>query len=161
MGGMFTRNTEFKGDLSVWDVKKVKMMSGMFEEAGIENSGIGQWDTESLTYACTMFEGAKGLSIDIDLSKWNTGNLRWMVRMFRDSALVDGGIGNWAVTSSASTSRLLSGTYFTGTLDRWPPEKRSQALQGVLSRSTLSPHQRFGTKYSRDDRIGMGFAVHV
>lgn len=146
MGSMFRRNTEFKGNLSVWDVKKVRMMSGMFEESGIDDSGIRHWNTASLEFAAGMFQGAKQLSNKLDLSKWTTCKCRGMQHMFSDSALVDGGIGNWDVTPGASTYKMLSGTKFIGDLGRWPTDERTQALLGVMG------HGSFGTS-SRQPRI--------
>ncbi len=52
MGGMFCKNTEFKGDLSTWDVSNVTHMNGMFEGAGIEDSGIGNWNTSNVRFCC-------------------------------------------------------------------------------------------------------------
>jgi hypothetical protein len=43
-------------------------MAGMFGHTAIEDSGIANWNTASLTYATSMFFEAKHLSAGLDLS---------------------------------------------------------------------------------------------
>jgi hypothetical protein len=164
---MFMNNTEFKGDLSVWDVKSVKRMASMFQGAGIENSGIRHWNTASLELASGMFEGAKLLSSDLDLSKWSIGKLGGIVDMFKDSALIDGKIGQWDVRGieTEAMRNMLSGTKFIGKLRSWPAGKRKQALIGVLRFGSTRyivqpnlPHPRFGTEARIEENIRLVFA---
>lgn len=56
----FQENSEFRGDLSTWDVREVNNMTGMFSFSGLMDSGIGNWALTSLTRATSMVrESAK------------------------------------------------------------------------------------------------------
>ena len=138
MSFMFKDNTEFKGDLSTWDVSKVLGMSYMFKGAGIVDSGIGNWNTGSMDSARGMFQDAKNLSQDLDLSKWNTSKCERMRRMFQESAIINSGIGNWDVRK-ADTRYMLKGTYFTGSLDNWDQDKKDRACEGIKSAPQAGP----------------------
>jgi hypothetical protein len=147
MQGVFYSNTEFKGDLSTWDVSNVKMMRSMFANSGIQNSGIAYWNTACLQDASYMFSES-GLRPDVDLSKWNTKHCSDMDSMFKKTAIVNSGIGRWDVRA-AKTDYMLEGTHFSGDLDEWPMKQRDDALKGVLTRfgtrRTTSRPTRFGT----------------
>jgi hypothetical protein len=156
MQGVFYSNTEFKGDLSTWDVSNVKMMRSMFANSGIQNSGIAYWNTACLQDASYMFSES-GLRPDVDLSKWNTKNCRDMSSMFENTAIVDSGIGRWDVSSVVLTGNMLQGTRFSGNLDKWPAKQRRAALKGCKgaltrfgTRRTASWPTRFGTAEPRD-----------
>jgi surface protein len=144
MSGVFHSNTEFKGDLSTWDVSNVKKTDSMFSESGIQNSGIAYWNTASLQDASHMFSHSSLLP-EVDLSKWNTKNCEDMRHMFAKTAIVDSGIGRWNV-SAAKTDYMLRGTRFSGIFENWPAKQHADAVNGVLSRfGTTSRLTRFGT----------------
>jgi surface protein len=111
MSGVFHSNTEFKGDLSTWDVSNVKKADSMFHKSGIQNSGIAYWNTASLQDASEMFSNSNLLP-EVDLSKWNTKSCEDMSYMFAKTAIVDSGIGRWNV-SAAKTDYMLQGTRAT------------------------------------------------
>ena len=48
----------FSGDLSKWDVSRVKDMSGMFLLAPKFNGDISKWDVSSVTMMSYMFNRA-------------------------------------------------------------------------------------------------------
>jgi surface protein len=131
MSYAFAGNTEFKGDLSTWDVSKVANMAGMFLKAGIEDSGIGDWNTASLEKAESMFHEAGNLSRDLDLSGWTMGKCTNMTAMFQGSAIIDNGIGKWKVNDLAFTDFMLSDTHFKGAFkEGWPEKRQTLALRG-------------------------------
>jgi surface protein len=86
---LFQNNISFNQDLSSWDTSKVRRMATMFSGAvafnngqnpGIDNVGIGVWDTSSLgigrpaaRVAANMFNGA--ISFNQDLSGWCVTNV--------------------------------------------------------------------------------------
>lgn len=131
MACMFRNNLQFKGYIGTWDVSKVENANGMFAGAGIEDSGIGSWNTEGLSAAMLMFHRAPNLSKALDLSRWTFGPNPKMHSMFQESGIVDCKIGAWNVTN-ANTYKMLNGaTKFTGLGSlqppNWPKEKRDAA----------------------------------
>ncbi len=113
---MFYENTEFRGDLSTWDVRKVTNMVSTFAKAGIQDSGIGNWDVRSLETAAHMFANAQFLSTDLDLSRWNMGNCKDLSFMFEQSAIRDNsGVGNWTLHPTAKTREMFhDAAFFSG-----------------------------------------------
>lgn len=132
MIGTFSGNTEFEGDLSTWDVSKVMFMSIMFHSSGIQDSGIGLWNTASLEKADAMFQSAKSIDRDLNLAGWKTEKCKDMRGMFRGSAIVDSNIGKWNV-EKADVTNMLRDTRFKGDLSGWSSGQHAIALQGVLS----------------------------
>jgi hypothetical protein len=126
MRNAFQSNAQFKGYIGTWDVRKVKDMALMFYEAGIEDSGIGSWNTKRLSSARSMFKGAKGLSKDLDLSRWTFGPKPNLSSMFEGSGVVDCGIGNWDVSQANTRDMLKDANSFTGFMSlktpKWPTE---------------------------------------
>jgi hypothetical protein len=127
MNDMFFLNRDFKGYIGMWNVRGVESMAGMFGHTAIEDSGIANWNTASLTDATSMFFEAKQLSAGLDLSGWKFGPRPVLFSMFARSGIVDCKIGEWDV-SGAYTHDMLSGaTAFTGNLEKWPPDKVTKA----------------------------------
>ena len=139
MSSMFSINMEFKGYIGTWDVSGVASMDGMFKLTPIEDSGLANWNTASLTDASHMFHRTKGLSTDLDLSGWIFGPKPDLRHMFSRSNIVDCGIGNWDVTDADTHGMLLGADAFTGSLASWPPIKVADA-QGPSA-----PVQAFGS----------------
>ena len=126
----FGYNKEFKGYLGTWDVSNVTGMSEMFTEAGIEDSGIANWNTARLISARHMFLRTEHLSADLDLSRWTFGPDINMGFMFGGSNLVDGGIGQWNVADANTGGMLADASKFTGYMslkENWPPDKLDSA----------------------------------
>jgi hypothetical protein len=131
MTSMFRKNAGFKGYIGTWDVGKVEDMSSMFAGAGIEDSGIGSWNMASVTSTKLMFSEVPNLSKGLDLSRWNFTESCDMSGMFWDSSLVDGGIGNWAVSQAETQNMLTGANKFTGFRSlkppKWPENKVNDA----------------------------------
>lgn len=161
MTNMFSGNVEFKGDLSTWDVSKVVDMRHMFQRAGIEDSGIGNWNTASLVDAASMFKEAKNISVDLDLSGWDTKQCTNMTAMFQGSAIVDCGLGRWDVTNADTTGMLDGATSFRGDLTKWTSDKQQAtalAAGRVSVASVSAGSSGFGTKPSTEKQIQKIFA---
>jgi hypothetical protein len=151
MSHMFHRNTEFRGDLSTWDVRTVKNMTSTFKEAGITNSGIGSWDVRSLEEAPYMFESALFLSRKLDFSLWNMQNCKNLAFMFLKSAIEDNNIGEWTLHRDANTiGMLIDAASFTGNLSKWRERHKDAAKwEGHNSDAAAVPEtQSFGTTRS-------------
>jgi hypothetical protein len=125
-------------------------MTGMFEGAAIEDSGIGDWNTASLEDAATMFKNAGHLSRGLDLSGWTMGKCTNVVSMFQYSAIIDSKIGEWKVNDRASTICMFSATNFNGIFGRgWPDAQRANALLGV-NRGTVPVNT---ASFGKDDGV--------
>jgi hypothetical protein len=129
MSKMFFGTDQFKGHIGTWDVSGVRSMGEMFFDSAIEDSGIANWNTASLVYASGMFHMAHQLSDRLDLSAWVFGDNVDMTDMFRNSRIVDCGIGTWKVASANTRGMLTGATRFTGhaSLANWPPKKLKDA----------------------------------
>ena len=124
MNDMFFENANFKGYVGTWDVSRVEYMAGMFNRAGIEDSGIANWNTISVADASHMFYMAPSLSESLNLSGWVFGREPDLHSMFKESSIVDCGIGDWNVDDADVSDMLLDADRFTGDLNlKWPPEK--------------------------------------
>ena len=82
MHGMFAGCYSFNSDLSKWDVSNVEDMFSMFASCVDFNSNIADWDVRKVKNMGFMFEECK--SFDCDLSKWNTRKVKNMAGMFRN-----------------------------------------------------------------------------
>ena len=132
MNDMFFANADFKGYVGAWDVSRVEWMGGMFNRAGIEDSGIANWNTRSVLDASHMFYMARSLSEGLKLSGWRFAPEPDLGSMFAESSIVDCGIGDWKVEDADVTGMLFGADSFTGNLLKWPPEKVRDAEVPVL-----------------------------
>ena len=147
MSGMFKGNTEFRGDVSTWDVSGVLTMDEMFAGSGIVD-GVGSWDVGELQSARRMFAGALHVSPTLRLSRWNVGKCTDLSSMFAGSSVTDNGIGEWKLHAEAKTAGMLPAS-FTGSLHKWSEKHRSDA------RAAPAPHspspQAFGALGARSE----------
>ena len=67
--------SKFNGDISSWDVSKVKDMSAMFEDSIFEGD-ISQWDVSGVENMNFMFTDS---NFNGDISHWNVSNVKKMV----------------------------------------------------------------------------------
>jgi hypothetical protein len=164
MTSMFRKNWEFKGHIGTWDVGKVKKMDYMFagmtgfsgpEISGtaIEDSGIGNWNTSSLTDASYMFLSAKQLSRNLDLSRWTFGENPNMTGMFKNSGIVDCGIGDWNVSNANTTDMLAGARRFTAFKRlKWPEPKINDANVPDEQKTHVRA-SAFGAEYAADRNL--------
>jgi hypothetical protein len=164
MTNMFRKNLQFKGHIGTWDVRKVKKMDYMFagmvafsepEISGtaIEDSGIGNWNTSSLIDASYMFLSAKQLSRNLDLSRWTFGENPNMTGMFKNSGIVDCGIGDWNVSNANTRDMLADARRFTAFKRlRWPEPKINDANVPDEQKTHVRA-SAFGAEYAADTTL--------
>lgn len=99
------KGSDFKGDVSQWDISKVRDMSGMFENVKTLNSNFGTWNTKNMRRIDDMF---KGTSFAGDLSNWNTNYLVSANGTFELAGDVKG-IDKWNITSLRNMDRIFKG----------------------------------------------------
>jgi len=87
--------TTFNGDISDWDVSNVKDMSGMFCGAKKFNQDISRWEVGSVTNMNGMFYCAPNFNQDI--SKWEVGSVSNMEDMFNGATSFNQNISDWVV----------------------------------------------------------------
>ena len=73
MQGMLFNTIIFNGDISSWDVSRVKFMDGMFQGASSFNQNISGWNTSSATSMTRMFKDAS--SFNQNISSWNVSSV--------------------------------------------------------------------------------------
>ena len=71
--------TDFRGDVSLWDVSRVTSMTGMFAASKFRGD-IADWDVSNVVDMGFMFEDAQYFHCDI--SKWDVSKVTDMSRMF-------------------------------------------------------------------------------
>ena len=89
MSALF-HNSEFDGDISLWNVSKVMFMDSMFEGSEF-NGDISKWDVSNVKDMHSMFYNS---SFDGDISKWNVSRVKDMSYMFVGSPL-EGNEPSW------------------------------------------------------------------
>ena len=93
MYGLFS-DSDFTGDISKWDVAKVKNMEDLFRNSKF-NGDISNWDVSSVTNMCAMFNHSH---FNGDISKWDVSNVKDMYFMFYKSSF-NGNIDKWNVSN--------------------------------------------------------------
>ena len=83
MNYLFYNLTDFDGDISMWDVSNVVMMSGMFEYCGF-NGDISNWDVSNVKDMSHMFEYSK---FNGDISDWDVSKVEKFDNIFCTSPL--------------------------------------------------------------------------
>ena len=88
--GMFMNCAELKSlNVSNWNTKSVTEMSRMFSGCSLLSTiDVSKWNTSSCVYMNDMFYGA-GIS-QIDMTGWDTGNLKYTYNMFKECANLTG-----------------------------------------------------------------------
>ena len=92
-----TTLSNFNGDISEWDVSKVRDMSFMFDGSKF-NGDISKWDVSKVKNMSFMFDDSKFTGQHGDISNWNVSNVEDMKCMFRDSNYF-GNISKWDISN--------------------------------------------------------------
>ena len=74
------KGTDFKGDISSWDISNVTDMQGMFYRCEAFNQDISSWDVSNVTDMQSMFYECK--SFNQDISSWDVSNVNGNRRFF-------------------------------------------------------------------------------
>ena len=106
MNHMFCDNYQLRSlDLSAWDVSNVKTMFCMFDDAQkLKTIGdVSHWNTVSLIDASGWLNDARSFIGDnlgaLDLSGWNTANLKAVGEMFLNTKLHTIDLSGWSFDS--------------------------------------------------------------
>ena len=100
MNGMF-QHMPFNGDISDWDVSRVKDMAKMFDnciEFTGENTNLSNWDVSGVKNMNAMFNTCSFNGINNDLANWNVSNVKDMGNMFAYTVF-NSDISKWDVSN--------------------------------------------------------------
>jgi antitoxin component YwqK of YwqJK toxin-antitoxin module len=128
------RASYFNGDISKWDVSKVKDMSEMFRTTYF-NGDISEWDTSNVENMSMMFFNSK---FDGDISKWNVSKVKDMSEMFRASDF-NGDISKWNVSKVKDMSHMFKDSKFDGDISNWGITNNTQTSDMKTLVSKESP----------------------
>jgi hypothetical protein len=82
MSSLFsTIYSDFNGNISEWNVSKVKNMSNMFAGSRF-NGNISKWNVSNVENMTEMFAGSE---FNGDINEWNVSNVTNMMRIFASS----------------------------------------------------------------------------
>lgn len=92
--------------LHKWDTSKIRDMSKLFDDdTNLKDADVEKWDTSDAIDMSDMFAGCTSLSGLLNLSRWNTVNVKNMSAMFRITA-VDS--NNFSVNLSSFNTRNVT-----------------------------------------------------
>ena len=98
---------DFDGDISGWDVSKVKNMSFMFYDCISFNKDISSWDVSNVKDMSYMFSNCENFNQDI--SKWDVSNVTSMSSMFYGCENFNQDISNWYVYNVKNNGHMFHG----------------------------------------------------
>ena len=84
----------FNEPIGNWDVRKVKNMHNMFQNAESFNQALGKWQVGAVTDMSDMFQRAA--SFNQPLNDWDLSNVQNMKEMFEEAEAFDQDLG-WCV----------------------------------------------------------------
>ena len=107
-------NKKFNGDISEWDVSKVRDMSSLFMDTEF-NGDISEWDVSNVEEMSWMFQDSK---FNQDISMWDVSNVRLMTEMF-DGSIFNQPIGKWNVRNVREATFMFSRSKFNQDISTW------------------------------------------
>ena len=116
----FEKALSFNGSLSGWDVSSATSMSAMFSGARhFLGKGLNNWDVSEVRTMSFMFHEA--MSLNVDLSSWNVGNVVDMESMFKGALAFRGaGLATWDTSRVESMAHMFAGAEsFVADLSAW------------------------------------------
>ena len=116
MDELFSENCcgKFKGDISRWDVSKVKTMCMMFYGSEF-NGDISGWNVSRVEIMCEMFQRSKFTG---DISGWDVSRVENMNSMFEYSDF-NGDISGWDIRRVKDFEDMFTGSKFKRSLASW------------------------------------------
>ena len=97
--------TQFKGDISKWDVSSVENMEGMLYCAvSFKSCSLNDWDVSSVVNMSSMFYECP---YNCPLDQWDVSRVIWMNYMFRNSDFSQD-ISMWDVSSVQDTTQIFA-----------------------------------------------------
>lgn len=166
-GTMFQNATAFNGDVSDWNVEKLRAANGMFTGASsFEGKGMETWETKSLAVMTSMFSSTA--KFDGDLGSWDVSKVTDFTNTFSGAKAYRGvGIERWDVSSVTTMNSMFKGaSSFNGEIGAWGDKvaknrnmftmlqnasKFNQDLSGwMLCKGVQTPSWADGTPIQRD-----------
>ncbi|UWD35380.1 BspA family leucine-rich repeat surface protein [Mycoplasma cottewii] len=113
----WNKNKEIK-NLEKWDLRFVKNINLMFNEAHLFNQNINNWDTSNIVSMNGVFYNAWYFNQPI--KNWNVSNVISMKKMFRLAKSFNQPINNWNVSNVKDMEQLFSfAESFNQELSNW------------------------------------------
>lgn len=138
-------NSNFKGDISKWEISSVLDMKAMFAHSKF-NGDISKWDTSKvLDMRCMFYKSV----FTGDISQWNTASVSNMISMFERSKF-NGDISKWDVGNVAYMSYMFSESGFNQSVDGWSPYRLVSSSLMVYKCAALKPAWCIKDKEQRD-----------
>ncbi len=97
----------FNGNISEWNVGKVKDMSTMFQDAYAFNQPLDNWDVGNVELMSQMFSGAKAFNQPLD--NWDVGNVKFMDEMFMDATAFNQDLRIRNIREGVSMTNMFDG----------------------------------------------------
>lgn len=105
-------------NFSGWNTNRVTNMSGMFESACIDISGIESWIVTNVTTMAWMFKNYTKKTGTLGIGGWNTLNVTNMTYMFKNSSMKIDDLKEWKVNNVTNMRSMFENfTESTNTLD--------------------------------------------
>lgn len=131
ISGMFSgaKNLKSVGDLSAWDVSKVRNATSLFSGASsLESVGdLSGWEVGEIVNFSNMFRSAESLGSIGDISQWNVKNSTSFYSMFADAKGIKslGDLSQWDVSNSNNLAYMFTRTSIDelGDLNGWDVSK--------------------------------------
>jgi len=157
LSSLFNLNYNFNGDLSNWDVSRIKKMDYVFGGCISFNQPLASWNVSNVTdmtylfLSCTSFNHPlnnwtvdsvrsfggvfAGSSFNQPLNNWNVQNGEDFFAMFYGSPF-NQSINNWDLSSATNTAFMFKdNTAFNQPLDNWQVD--SVTDMGEMFRNTI------------------------
>jgi len=96
----------FEGDISKWDVSKVKTMYEMFNSSWFKGD-ISNWNVSNVESMRGMFQYT---SFNNDISKWNVSKCRDFENMFMNDTIFCQDLSNWKIKRGSKMGMTFWGT---------------------------------------------------
>lgn len=102
---MFKDSQNIKSSIVGWDVSRVSVMAGTFENT-IFNQKIGGWDVSAVNDMSRLFKDSRSFAADI--TQWDVSAVKDMSYMLYDAKFFNQDIGGWVVSNVTNMDYMLN-----------------------------------------------------
>lgn len=118
MSGMFEEAINFNQSINHWDVSNVQNMSRLFKDTPLFNQRLDKWKVNQVTDMTGLFWGTS--SFNQKISNWNVSNVNKMSYMFWNAKAFNQEIGKWNVSHVNAMGAMFEGAIsFNQDLQKW------------------------------------------